>query len=106
GEPNGSGDSEAGLGLFKSTDGGAHWAVVAGSQPVATNRSIGAITVKPGTASTITIGTAVARHGSSSVNGGRRTPPNAPALGVYTSTNGGASFALSTDLQGKTPPNP
>jgi hypothetical protein len=106
GEPNGSGDSEAGLGLFKSTDGGASWTLVPGSASVATNRSIGAIAIKPGSPSTIVIGTAVARHGSSSVNGGRRTPPNAPALGFYSSTNGGASFTLSTDLQGKTPPNP
>ena len=106
GEPNGSGDSEAGLGLFKSTDGGQSWQVVPGSVAVATNRSIGAIAVRVGSPNTIVIGTDVARHGSSSVNGGRRTPPNAPALGVYTSTDGGASFAISTDLQGKTPPNP
>jgi len=106
GEPNGSGDSEAGLGLFKSTNGGATWSLVAGSQPVAINRSIGAIAVRLGSPNTIVIGTAVARHGSSSVNGGRRTPPNAPALGVYVSTNGGATFTLSTDLQGKTPVNP
>ncbi len=76
GEPNGSGDSEAGLGLFKSTNGGQTWSLVAGSAPVATNRSIGAVAVKPGSPSTIVIGTAVARHGSSSVNGGRRTPPH------------------------------
>jgi hypothetical protein len=106
GEPNGSGDSEAGLGLFKSTNGGASWTLVAGSASVATNRSIGAIAVRPGQPNTIVIGTAVARHGSSSVNGGRRTPPNAPTLGVYVSTDGGAHFTLSTDLQGKTPPNP
>ena len=106
GEPNGSGDSEAGLGLFKSTNGGASWSLIAGSQAVAINRSIGAIAVRAGHPNTIVIGTAVARHGSSSVNGGRRTPPNAPALGVYRSTDGGAHFTLSTDLQGKTPPNP
>ncbi len=106
GEPNGSGDSEAGLGLFKSTNGGASWSLVAGSQAVAIDRSIGAIAVRAGHPNTIIIGTAVARHGSSSVNGGRRTPPNAPALGVYVSTDGGATFSLSTDLQGKTPPNP
>ena len=47
GEPNGSGDSEAGLGLFKSTDGGQSWSLVAGSQSVAINRSIGAIAIKP-----------------------------------------------------------
>jgi hypothetical protein len=106
GEPNGSGDSEAGLGLFRSTNGGVSWTLVPGSASVATNRSIGAIAVRPGHPDRIVIGTAVARHGSSSVNGGRRTPPNAPALGFYASSDGGATFTLSTDLQGKTPPNP
>jgi len=106
GEPNGSSDSEAGLGLFKSTDGGQSWRLVPGSAAVSTNRSIGAIAIRPGRPGTIIIGTALARHGMSSAWGGRRTPPNAPALGVYVSTDGGASFAISTDLQGKTPPNP
>ena len=106
GEPNGSGDSEAGLGLFKSTDSGAHWSLVPGSAAVATNRSIGAIAVDPSDTNTIWIGTDVARHGSSAVNGGRRTPPNAPALGVYRSTDGGANFSLETDLSTKTPANP
>lgn len=108
GEPNGSGDSEAGLGLFRSTDGGATWSVVPGSAAVATNRSIGAIAIDPSdpTGHTIYIGTDVARHGSSSVNGGRFTPPGAPALGVYKSTDNGATFTLETNLQGKTPPNP
>src|SRR5436190_4869621 len=106
GEPNGSGDSEAGLGLFKSTNGGQSWQLVPGSASVATNRSIGAIAVRRGFPNTLVIGTDVARHGSSASNGGRRTPPNAPALGVYRSTDGGAHFTLSTDLQGKTPVNP
>ncbi|HKO75402.1 MAG TPA: sialidase family protein [Gaiellaceae bacterium] len=106
GEPNGSGDSEAGLGLFRSTNGGQTWQLVSGSASVATNRSIGAVAIRPGHPDTIVIGTAVARHGSSSVNGGRFTPPNAPTLGFYSSTDGGAHFTLSTDLQGKTPPNP
>jgi len=106
GEPNGSGDSEAGLGLFKSTDSGATWHVVPGSKSVATNRSIGAIAVDPSDPQTIYIGTDVARHGSSAVNGGRRTPPGAPTLGVYRSTNGGATFTLEQDLSNKTPANP
>lgn len=68
-----SGDSEAGLGLFKSTDGGGSWQLVGGSQAVSINRVIGAIAIKPGDPSTIYIGTDVARHGSSAANGGRRT---------------------------------
>jgi hypothetical protein len=106
GEPNGSGDSEAGVGLFKSTDYGATWTLVGGSRDAAINRSIGAIAVDPGDPNTIYIGTDLARHGSSSVNGGRRTPPNAPPLGLYKSTDGGATFHLMADLSHKTPPDP
>jgi Two component regulator propeller len=106
GEPNGSGDSEAGVGLFKSTDGGQTWSPVTGSTaanapcaedsgatsvcPVATGRSIGAIAIDAD--GNIWIGTDVARHGSSSVNGGRFTPPDAAQVGVYESTDGGTTF--------------
>src|SRR5436190_2293390 len=93
GEPNGSGDSEAGVGLYKSMDGGQNWSLVAGSTSVATGRSIGAIAIDPANASHIFIGTDVARHGSSSVNGGRFTPPGAPPVGLYESTNGGTAFS-------------
>src|SRR3954447_3717137 len=105
GEPNGSGDSEAGLGLFRSRDGGKTWHLVKGSRPVAIDRSIGAIEVKPGHPNVIYIGTDVARHGSSSANGGRRTPPNAPALGVYKSVDHGQHFRILSDLQRQTPAN-
>jgi hypothetical protein len=94
GEPNGSGDSEAGVGLYKSTDGGVSWSLVPGSPAVARDRSIATIAVDPANANHVFIGTALARHGSSSSNGGRRTPPNAPVLGVYETTNGGTSFTL------------
>ncbi len=108
GEPNGSGDSEAGVGLYKSTDGGSSWSLVAGSTantapcasnpasftcPVATGRSIGAIGIDPANPSHIFIGTDVARHGSSSVNGGRFTPPGSALIGLYESSNGGATFS-------------
>ncbi|PYJ73037.1 MAG: hypothetical protein DME75_02695 [Verrucomicrobia bacterium] len=112
GEPNGSSDSEAGVGLYKSTDGGSTWSVVPGTDPnnaaaktapcadgsgnhcpVAAGRSIGAIAVDPANASHIFIGTDVARHGSSSVNGGRFTPPRSAMVGLYESTNGGTSFS-------------
>ena len=74
GEPNGSSDSEAGVGIYKSTDGGKSWSVVAGSTSVSTGRSVGAVAIDPANANHIFIGTDVARHGSSSVNGGRFTP--------------------------------
>jgi hypothetical protein len=108
GEPNGSSDSEAGVGLYKSTDGGSSWSLVAGSTantapcasnaasftcPVATGRSIGAIAVDPANASHIFIGTDVARHGSSSVNGGRFTPPGSALIGLYESSDGGVTFS-------------
>ena len=108
GEPNGSSDSEAGVGLYKSLDGGQTWTLVFGSVaptapcsatplsltcPVATGRSIGAIAVDPADPDHIFIGTDVARHGSSSVNGGRFTPPGSAQVGLYESTDGGASFS-------------
>jgi hypothetical protein len=113
GEPNGSGDSEAGVGLYKSTDGGTSWSLVAGSTaatapcasnpasltcPIATGRSIGAIAIDPANANHIFIGTDVARHGSSSVNGGRFTPPGSAQVGLYESTNGGTSFSSAVIL--------
>ncbi|HEX3737694.1 MAG TPA: hypothetical protein VHV53_09140 [Solirubrobacterales bacterium] len=106
GEPNGSSDSEAGLGLFRSTDDGRTWSLVPGSAAVATNRSIGAIAISPTDPETIFIGTAVARHGSSSVNGGRMTPPNAPPLGVYRSADGGQTFTYEEELSEETPASP
>jgi len=112
GEPNGSSDSEAGVGLYKSPNGGSTWSVVPGTDPnnaaaktapcadgsgnhcpVAAGRSIGAIAVDPANANHIFIGTDVARHGSSSVNGGRFTPPGSAMVGLYESTDGGATFS-------------
>ena len=94
GEASGSGDSEAGLGLFKSDNLGKEWDLVRGSVAVAEGRAIGAIGIDPRNPRHLFIGTAVARHGSSSVNGGRFTPPNAPLIGLYESTDGGATFRL------------
>lgn len=94
GEANGSGDSEAGLGLYKSTDGGEHWSEVPGSFAVSHDRAIAAIAVDPGNPRHLWIGTAVARHGSSAVNGGRFTPPGAPQIGLYESVDGGLHFSL------------
>ena len=94
GEPNGSSDSEAGVGLYrmKNTDSG--WTLVPGSVAVARDRSIAGIAIDPKNKQHIWVGTAVARHGSSAVNGGRFTPPNAPTVGLYESLDGGQTFTL------------
>ncbi|MEA2155864.1 MAG: hypothetical protein QOE11_2004 [Solirubrobacteraceae bacterium] len=102
GEANGSSDSEAGVGLFRSSDGGATWSLVPGSAAVAHDRGIATIAIDPANSAHVFIGTAVARHGIASVNGGRRTPPGAPQLGLYETTDGGASFALAFSK----PPDP
>src|SRR5205814_7053125 len=121
GEPNGSADSEAGVGLFKSTDGGTNWSPVGGSTAknapcasnpasftcaVSTGRSIGAIAVDPADPTHIFIGTDVARHGSSSVNGGRFTPPGSALIGLYESPDGGNSFAVAKVLSPQDTVNP
>ncbi|HEU5034815.1 MAG TPA: hypothetical protein VFT62_08690 [Mycobacteriales bacterium] len=92
GEPNGSGDSEAGVGLYRTSDGGATWSMVGDSNLVARDRSVGAIVVAPD--GTVYMGTDLARHGSSSVNGGRRTPPDAAPLGLYQLPTGTSKFSL------------
>ena len=94
GEPNGSSENEAGIGMYRSTDSGNHWSLVAGSVPATKDRGIGAIAIDPTNASHIFVGTAVARHGASAVFGGRLTPPGAPPIGLYESKDGGASFTL------------
>ena len=98
GEPNGSSDSEAGVGLYKSTDQGESWSLMRGSVSVAYNRSIGAVAVDPANSLHLFIGTDVARHGSSAVNGGRFTPPGAPPVGLYESWDGGNTFTLAFSL--------
>lgn len=94
GEANGSSDSEAGVGLYKSTDYGASWTLAPGSISAAKDRAIGSVAVDPTNSKHILIGTDVARHGASSVNGGRFTPPNSPVIGLYESVDGGKTFKL------------
>lgn len=97
GEPNGSSDSEAGVGLFKSTDGGATFTEVTGFHQYAQDRSVSAVAVDPTNDQHLLVGTALARHGSSAVNGGRYTPPGARDLGLFESTDGGDSWTQVID---------
>ena len=109
GEPNASGDSEAGFGIYKSTDGGNTWTHLAantsvpamatscGTAPAYTGpafdgRAISSIVVRGGT---MYVGSTRAVRGVSSVTGGGVTlAPGLPPYGVWKSTDGGATFTL------------
>ena len=94
GEPNSSADSEAGVGVFKSVDGGDTWSLLAGSPAVAAGAAVSGIAVDPRNPRVLYVSTMHSLHGSSSVFGGAQVPPGAPRYGVYRSADGGASFTL------------
>jgi hypothetical protein len=90
GEQNTSGDSEAGMGLYKTADGGSTWSLVGDSDAAARSRAVGGLTVA--TDGTVYMGTVVAKHGLSSVGTGSRTPPDAAPLGLYRLAPGSTTF--------------
>jgi hypothetical protein len=94
GEANASGDSAAGVGMYKSTDGGDTWTGPLGASVFA-GRAIGSIAVKPGDPFTIYAATTRAVLGVSSVSGGTASLiPGAAAWGLYKSTDGGATWTF------------
>jgi hypothetical protein len=112
GEPNASGDSEAGEGIYKTTDGGDHWTLLPGST-LFQSRSISKVVVDPTNPNHLYVGVARGVRGISSVTGGTfsRTGPciqfpavlscrdgdeQAP-LGLYESVDGGNTFTISWD---------
>jgi hypothetical protein len=119
GEANASGDSEAGLGIYKSTDGGNTWTLLAstigpittfspGNPPVANGtytgnafvgRSISSIVVDPTNASHLYVSSSRGVRGISSVTGGGTTNPPTPRppFGLFESTDGGATFSFIWD---------
>src|SRR6266446_9340832 len=111
GEPNGSGDSNAGLGNYKSTDGGNNWSHLAANTSVAAamgcgatpvigpysgpafdGRSIASIVVD---GNTLYVGSARGVLGDGVPSGGEFSQnPNFPPVGLWKSTDGGATFTL------------
>src|SRR5438477_10044353 len=96
GEDAAAGDAEAGVGVYRSTDGGAHWSALAGNSSF-TNRAIRTIAVdnlNDSTGSTIYVTSGRGVHGISSTTAGAvsQIPPGTPGVGVWKSTDGGATF--------------
>jgi hypothetical protein len=124
GEPNSSGDSEAGLGIYKSTDGGDTWTQLASntsvpagsgvdcdavfgpgsggvqtapaySGPAFNGRSISSIVVDPSNSNILYVSSDRGVRGISSVTGGTASlTPGFPPYGLWKSTDGGANFTL------------
>jgi hypothetical protein len=94
GEANASGDSGAGQGVFKSTDGGDHWTPLADNSPFL-SRAVSNVVVDPTNPSILYVSTTRAVRGVSSVTGGGvSVVPGAAKWGLYKSTNGGASWTF------------
>ncbi len=122
GEPNSSGDSEAGFGIYKSTDGGNSWTKLASntsvpagtgvdcsavvgfggfqiapaySGPAFDGRSISSIVVDPSNTNILYVASDRGVRGISSVTGGTASlAPGLPPYGLWKSTDGGATFTL------------
>ena len=94
GEANASGDSAAGVGIYKSVDGGATWSGPLGASAFA-GRSVGSIAVVPGDPQTIYAASTRGVLGISSVSGGAASLiPGAAAWGLYKSSDGGATWTF------------
>ncbi|MQA25158.1 MAG: exo-alpha-sialidase [Micromonosporaceae bacterium] len=85
----------AGVGLYKSTNGGDSWTGPLGKAELG-GKGIGEIVVKPGDPSTLYVGTTTALRGMSSVccDGVTRPVPDAAKWGLYKSSDGGKNWSF------------
>ncbi|HEX4526227.1 MAG TPA: sialidase family protein [Gaiellaceae bacterium] len=96
GEDAAAGDAEAGVGIYKSTDGGDTWTALGGNSNF-TFRAIRQISVDKNdpTGKTIYVADGRGVHGISSTTAGAVSQiPGGPGVGVWKSTDGGATFTL------------
>ncbi len=108
GENAAAGDAEAGVGIYKSTDGGNSWTALGGNAAFV-NRGIRQVTIDPNdpTGKTIYVATGRAVHGLSSTTAGAVSQiPGASGVGVWKSTDGGATFTLLAPMPIVIGPNP
>ena len=97
GEDAAAGDAEAGLGIYKSTDGGTTWAPLGGNASffLRSVRQIAVDNLNDPTGNTIYVASGRGVRGISSTTAGAlSTPPGGAGVGVWKSTDGGASFTL------------
>jgi hypothetical protein len=100
GEPNASGDSEAGVGIYKSTDGGDTWALVPGSN-LFRDRAVSSMTLDA--AGNLLVGVASAIRGISSVTGGAvgcPTPNGCAVRGIYRQSGNTFTLLRATVIRG------
>ena len=96
GEDAAAGDAEAGVGIYKSTDGGSTWTALGGNANFV-NRAVRQISIDQNdpTGNTIYVADGRAVHGISSTTAGVVSQiPGGPGIGVWKSTDGGATFTL------------
>jgi len=95
GEANASGDSEAGVGLYMSADGGDTWSGPIG-KTVFNGIAVGSIAIDPSNSNTIYAATVQAVRGVSSVccDGDSVKIPGVPPWGLYKSTDGGVTWSF------------
>jgi hypothetical protein len=123
GEPNASADSEAGMGIYRSTDGGDTWTHLSSQiGPITTGgngttpytgdafagRSIASIIVDPTNPNHLYVASARGVRGVSSVlSGGATTSPPTPRppFGLFESTDGGVTFSFIWDGSATKPYN-
>lgn len=99
GEPNSAGDSYYGLGILRSTDGGATWTLItSANNGVRTFKGLGFSKIVFSTANPnlVVATTAATTLGVSAASGGLGAEPDSNARGIYFSTDAGATWTQAT----------